>query len=510
MRIKDHLIIFSILSLYTFTAISGQELEITGIPFQYRENPSTIVGLTQDNKGYIWMADITNGMFRYDGANLESFKAKPGNPNSLVSNRLECILADGNGRIWIGSYDRGLTLYDPESDTFTHFRHDDDDANSIRSDAIRALVVDSDGNLWIGTEQGLDKLDPVTGIFTHTHTDDAHEDVLSLEHIRAMYIDRSGTLWIGSGSPFPNEATVGGLFEYNISEGEIRHYVHSEDNNSLIDNRVRAIFEDSRGTFWIGTAGDGLHTMNREEGTFDRHQYDSTNPQKLSRPPTNKNLNVDDHITFINEDGSGNIWVGTFGGGLSQYDPQANITRHYSVESSEGYRIPNNTFWYCLKTDDDLLWMSTWIPESYDNVLLKLNSNPNKIYHQEIDGAGIIYSFADDDGVFFFGSRNGFWQKDPDKGISNIFRLERQNIPRPGARHIEMGINDNIWVATGRGLYRYNKRTETIRIFDHDPEQPNSISSSTVITVHDIGNSELPESSQIQFLHSHYSTRYRK
>ena len=167
MQIKHHLIIFSILTLYAWTASHTQELEITGIPFQFRENPAVIVGMAQDNKGYIWMADISGGLFKYDGDNLINYRSEAGNANSLSASRLECVIADDEGIIWIGSFDRGMNRYDPESDTFTRFRHDDDDPSSIRSDAIRALVFDHDGNLWIGTERGLDKYDPVTGIFTH-------------------------------------------------------------------------------------------------------------------------------------------------------------------------------------------------------------------------------------------------------------------------------------------------------------------------------------------------------
>ncbi len=82
----------------------------------------------------------------------------------------------------------------------------------------------------------------------------------------------------------------GGLNKLNKKTGKFTRYLHDEkDPHSLIDNRVRAIFEDSRGNFWVGTAGDGLHTMDRAKGTFERHLYDPSHPDKLSRPPV-KNI----------------------------------------------------------------------------------------------------------------------------------------------------------------------------------------------------------------------------
>jgi hypothetical protein len=38
----------------------------------------------------------------------------------------------------------------------------------------------------------------------------------------------------------------------------------------------------------VGTAGDGLHTMDRNKGTFERHSYDPAHPEKLSRPRKRK------------------------------------------------------------------------------------------------------------------------------------------------------------------------------------------------------------------------------
>ena len=86
-----------------------------------------------------------------------------------------------------------------------------------------------------------------------------------------------------------NPDKKGGLNRFNKNTGTFTRYLHDEkDPHSLIDNRVRAIFEDSYGNFWIGTAGDGLHTMDRENGTFERHTYDPAHPEKLSRPPLKK------------------------------------------------------------------------------------------------------------------------------------------------------------------------------------------------------------------------------
>ena len=136
-----------------------------------------------------------------------------------------------------------------------------------------------------------------TGKFNHHFSDDPDAAILREEQVRKMYLDKSGIIWIGTGSAFFTEETTGGLFKLDPRTGEIDIYRNSEQKNSLIDNRVKAIFEDSKGTFWIGTAGDGLHTMNREDGTFTRHMYDPQNPKKLSRSPMSMQGNSKRHTT---------------------------------------------------------------------------------------------------------------------------------------------------------------------------------------------------------------------
>jgi len=472
------------------TKAIAQELEITGLPFSYHENPSTIVGMTQDNKGYIWMVDIGNGLFQYDGTNLISYKAVPDDPNSLSANRLECITADSEGNIWIGSFSRGLNKYNPVTGLFTQYRHDENNNNSIRSDHIRAMAFDDNGMLWIGTANGLDMMDPTSGKFTHVHTEDPDELFLSKEHIRVLYFDRAGILWIGSSSPFADEQTIGGLFKLDRKEKSINHYINSDDPNSLIDNRVRSIFEDSRGTFWIGTAGDGLHTMDRSTGLFQRHQYDEANSQKLSRSSLASPI---DHITFINEDETGHIWIGTLAEGLIRYDPDTKTKQHYSINAAGNLNISTNGFWTSLRTDDGLLWISSWVSTNLNNTLFQINCNPNKLTHINTSDMGPTQSFVEDDfGNIYIGTSWGVWKINTEGRQTNILRYELSDPGDWSYSNMELDENGNLWVAsTYYGLYFFNTQTGNKRIYTHDPKDTNSISHNMVRAVESLGNGKL-------------------
>jgi ligand-binding sensor domain-containing protein len=173
-----------------------------------------------------------------------------------------------------GLWNQGLDRFDPESQTFTHFPNNPDDSTSLSNNTIPALLEDSKGNLWVGTHGGLNLFHPETGTFTRYQTIPGDTTSLSCNQVRAIYEDKQGAVWIGTGSPFGNESgpDEGGLNRYNYDTGTFTRFMHNpNDSTTLIDNKVRAIMEDSRGNFWVGTKGDGLHTMDRNTGKFTRH-----------------------------------------------------------------------------------------------------------------------------------------------------------------------------------------------------------------------------------------------
>ena len=348
----------------------SQKLAFTRVNPSKEYSFALITGITQDPQGYMWFtsADI---LFRYNGYEFTTYKNDPRNQSSLDGFRLECVYADKKGFIWVGDFGRGLNRLDPHSGIFTHFRHQSSDPSSLISDTVTAITEDKAGNIWVGTLRGLNRLDVSTGKFVRYQYDPNNPSSISNDEIRSIYEDRSGVIWVGTGSAFYDDGVRnklgGGLNKYDPVTNSFVRYLHNpNDIHSLIDNRVRAILEDSRGVFWVGTAGDGLHTMDRKTGTFQRHLYDPANPEKLSRPPLKKNVPfADDHISFIKEDATGAIWIGTFQGGLSRYDPKTGLNHRFKTGKGDD-SLHENGPWVMYSSREGILWLSTWERNLYN------------------------------------------------------------------------------------------------------------------------------------------------
>ena len=238
----------------------------------------------------------------------------------------------------------------------------------------------------------------------------------------------TGEIWVGTGFPFfppdkPNDD--GGLNRLN-PDGTFTRYLHDPNNpHSLINNKVRAIFEDSRGVFWVGTSGDGLHTMDREKGSFERHLYNPAKPGELSRPPIK---NGADHITFINEDSSGAIWIGTYGAGINRYDPVTKKITHY--QSANGF--PDSTCWNGCMSSDGVLWIST------EDSKLLYRVDP---FHKTINSISTV-----------------------NRAVNFLEDKKRC-----------------LWVATdGNGLLKYDQYMNLIKQYKNDPSNPSSFKDNRV------------------------------
>ena len=76
-------------------------------------------------------------------------------------------------------------------------------------------------------------------------------------------------------------ATADGLNRYDGSG--VKVYRHDPDDpNSLSHNVVRAMIVDQSGELWIGTWGGGLNQYDREKDAFIRYQHDPDDPHSLS------------------------------------------------------------------------------------------------------------------------------------------------------------------------------------------------------------------------------------
>ncbi|WP_460925016.1 sensor histidine kinase [Pontibacter brevis] len=273
--------------------------------------------------------------------------------------------------------------------------------------------------------------------------------------------------------------------------------------------------------------GDGLHTMDREKGTFTRHQYDPNQPDKLSRTPIRgKNQ---DGVSFIHEDVTGAIWIGTIGGGISRYDPGKEKVAHYVSGTTSSCGLQDNDVWRAFNSKEGVLWVGTWAGlYRTDPMQLNFAYQPTKalvwslfedasgkvwvgthkgleLYEMSSGGnqqltpypslpPGLakepVYTFlVDRQGIMWIGGEKGLWRRDSKKGTFKLYSHDPKVTASIG-EGIVVALHEDregfLWIGTGKGgLNRMNTKTETFTHFQHEPDNSNSVNSPVVSAIHE-------------------------
>jgi signal transduction histidine kinase/ligand-binding sensor domain-containing protein/DNA-binding response OmpR family regulator len=454
-----------------------------------------VTGIAQDRQGFIWIAAGDNiyagsGLYKYDGYRTTIYRHDATDSTSLSHERLECLYVDREGILWVGTWG-GLNRFDPIEERFIHYRTDPGDPGSLSHDAVTVVLEDHEGMLWVGTHSGLNRLDRETGTFTRYRHDPNDPNTLSDDHVRALHEDSRGVLWVGTGSAFASESApgAGGLNRLDRKTGTFMRFLHDpEDPASLISNRVQALFEDSRGSFWVGTQGNVLHKMDREAGDFERYAYDPKRPGRLSRPERSSNepsCVVWDCglITFIDEDRSGTLWIGAFGQGLLQYDSKTGVVRHHETDPDD----PNSlNVWRIYQSRDGTLWVGTWAG------LNKLVAPAVTLPGYELPGLnGRVYSLIEDHtgALWLATGGGGLFRFDRASGVFTNYRHDPDDPTSLGGGAVDVVYEDRegvLWVGThGGGLCRFDRDTETFTRYENDPADPASLSENVVHDVYE-------------------------
>ena len=432
--------------------------------------------ITQDKDGAMWFSDQTNRCItKYDGNQMTRYQHNPKDANTLGGYYPEWLCADSTGIIWIGFFGFGIDKFDPATKTFIHFRHDPNDPKSISNDTISNILIDHQHNIWIGTNGGLNLLDPATGTFKHFKNNPADPKSLSNNKVRALYEDHEGTLWVGTGFVWDNNE-LGGLNRFDRSTGSFTRYLHdAKNNNSLINNKVRAIFEDSKGTLWIGTMGDGLHSLDLATGIITRHTYDTKSTDQVCRPPVKSEF---DHITFITEDAEQCLWIGTLSNGLLRYNPNTKVSTHFTIANSSSSGFKDESGWAANASANGWLWIST-----QESNLYKVDIYTTKVKINSEFGYTTFSLLDEEKGVQWYTAEHGLIRKNLTNGNTTIFRNDPRNpksLSSNWPNRIYKDPEGIIWVSSPRGLNRFDETTQTFTRYVTNTNDSTSLASNEV------------------------------
>lgn len=183
----------------------------------------------------------------------------------------------------------------------------------------RKLMFDHYGMMWVGTDQGFRCYD---GYRFKTYRNHAYTPgILPNNYVRSITEDRHDGLWIG---------TRDGLAHFDRRLGLFKTYHLRGDNARLINT----LYTDAAGTVWAGTNA-GVS------------RYDEKTDEFID-------INLPAGVISFAEDTHGNIYIGTWEGGLLRLNKKSGRMVSYPRLSER------NTVQTMLMDSRGRLWIGTW------------------------------------------------------------------------------------------------------------------------------------------------------
>ena len=458
----------------TLTAqAASPTLRFEQLSIEHGLSQNTVTSILQDSRGYLWLG-TRDGLNRYDGYEFKVFRNDPQITGSISDNHIWSIFEDNNNTLWIGT-SQGLNRYDHQRQSFSYFRHEASQNNSLSDDGVRTIYQDSSDTLWIGTNAGgLNRFDSKTQTFVAMRHQPTDPHSLSHNRVYSIVEDSKGNLWIGTGKGLNRLSKK----RPDKNQYHFDRFVHQPGKpGSLSHNRVRSVFEDSRGILWVATQKGGLNRYHPDSQTFDHFKHQQNNPNSIS-----SNL-----VIAIKENSDGKLWLGTWGGGLNIFDP---LTDQFVTIRQSGIHansISSNLIYSLYQDKKGLFWVGTsgGGVNHFDGQTLRFSH----FKHDATDPGSLSESnvrsiLKDSKGTLWVGTRgSGLNRYNSQSGQFESFKHDKNKPNSLSAGQVYALFEDStgaLWLGTSTGLSQYHPATQNFSHFKHQPSDPNSLSSNRI------------------------------
>ena len=453
--------------------------------FTYNQKlPSNSVNRTfHDSEGYLWFG-TKDGLCRFDGYDIKVFRSSALTPGKLTSNEIQSITEDKKKRIWVGT-NEGINILDKKSFSIRTLKNE-----YINKERVNALLTDSKGFIWVGTSNhGVIKINPDTEEYERFSTSTNSRLSLKGNSVSHLFEDKSGRIWISlwknglcfidsvrnniyyapkigsSDNPFrffsDNEGqnwicTWGdGIFNLKIDDSKAMKVMPvklSSDSNASIHEIVYSITQDNKhGHLWAVTFSGLVTLIKNKDGSLkaiDGTPYFEKSDTKLFHE--------------IMKDRSGNLWLGSVGEGLFYINFNKLPINNFPLsEIHSQLNIPSYVVKFCQsKSDDDIFIVINRVGLFRFNTLTGATSRPAN---------QALRSLRSINAISYIKSRDEFWIANEGEEIINIFKekpdkelalVQLLSLSGEGTfnentiSYIFEDSKGNVWIGSSLGLHQ--------------------------------------------------------
>lgn len=481
---------------------------------------STLYAVTQDKKGYLWIAS-KDGLARYDGVGYKIFRYAPGDDNALPGNVIQALHVDARNQLWVAIEGQGVSRLNAERNDFTHFRRSthpemgsDDiwamtstrdgtvwlgsyggglhridsrgritrfmsnkkDSASLPGDTILSLVADTKDRLWIGTTKGLCFWDGKK--FTRISPDGMHD-----AFVMQLISDVDGTVWTGTSKGLIHLSATGVPIGKVLLPGKSisglwqdrRHAIWFSDGPNIyqwrdqqlmrytpdaqIPANIYGVFEDHEGGFWFPTQDRGMLRLSAGWRNFSIFRHQPENENSLSGTVVRASAEAD----------ARHVWLVSDEGGLDKMD----LTTGRIERVLRDTRSWAPMLWTVLQARDGAVWMGhSKGMTRFDPATGTLIHFPRGDGPQDTLPGHVRLLIQTPDGLLWSASYGAGIQARDESGrvVHRILPGEGMDLSLADPDQFALSPDGELWIATAKGLLRWNDDAEKFIAIDGSPK----------------------------------------
>ena len=478
--------------------------------FVLSEIKGAISNLLVTSAGYVYLCVAGQGTYEYDLTERTLQKIEVEVDNALVTGSF----IDQYDKVWFHENEKALVYYDPlnrisKRFPFTLFGKitslytedagerglfflspageawlfDRDNLNMIAVNKLKQiaddkpgqqfyhLFLDNDGVLWLASAvEGVYCINFPKKQFNLSTLSSARSGQEQVQGVRALFQAQNGDIWVGT-----RQQHV-----YRMDRnGKVKHVFSSESGDRI--GTVYHIMEDHKGNLWFSTKGDGLvkAVPDKEEPQgfrFVRFMHDTSDPASISG----------NDIYFTYQDSKKRIWVGSLDGGLNLIcEEEGGITFKNKYNGFKNYptyglymevrnMVEDNGGRMWIGTMDGLMSFGNDFTD-VEQIRFETYRGENRVDFADSD----VYALHKDEmaqiWVCVFGGGLSKLTGYDEKARKPLFRSYgwEDGFNNDVIVSVVEDDNGNLWLATEKGLSRFDNVTGQVRNYDKYDGFPN-------------------------------------
>ena len=525
MNIKPKILI--ILLIHNF-CIFSQDSKIKSLTIGDGLSQGAVSSILQDSRGFIWFG-TKDGLDRFDGTEFKYYKNIYADSTSLIDNKLNSLIEDSFGRIWIATQSNGIECFDPETENFHHigFKFSGESAAEL---TFPFLYKTKQGNIWISTFKTITKVIehdtgdlsklsfksfvsgknmPQIEPYTYPAVNQAGEVFIYAQNDKIQYLDRSKDVWKEFGLEKKLNSKDPSFLLNNLNRND-RTWVYQQgklqawSNSKVVEElnmhltfdynfykHKNYLYEDETGNLWILFKGQLLKIR--------AEHLDQVNPKP--------EVIIDGSCENMYVDSYNHLWISTNGYGVRMLNLNQKQFEHWlpgispmSIDEFGEDKYILNSF-IAISDDGKVLpkkfdgrsvanqHCSFVLEDTHDYRNLHVNRHSNKII------LSIPYL---EEAIPFIDTKNNYWLLFENDKLGVLWESEDtlqyhnynsvwKEITPSSVNTVFEDTKGTIYLSTNKGLVQIsiNANTKQLSFKKWTREESTNLSSNSILCAHD-------------------------